>query len=268
MNLEKLLAENMRRFGTKNLNEAQKRHIKQLILEQINTYEAPDPRTGTYPQRNVPSAEWQIDGFTAPEINNMSENGSKLFKDAYRTYMDLSNGMIGKTLIVFKNATSIDNCVWDPKNVYLRIPIQSSWVPGPKAKDVTATGLQGQANSIKIWSTTQATRNYEIATKTAVMKSEGQTEIEFQPAHISLMVNRGGGQFGDSIYDPLGGMVRVGFGEYQINSKYQVYQSGKLIGICPINFDTDSRFTPEGWGTVLVSGGYPEANSKLWGSMG
>ena len=255
MSLEKLLAKNMQRFGTKNLNETQNGRITQLMLEQINTYEEPDPYTDNYLQRNVPAAEWQIDGFTAPEINNMSDSGKTSFKDAYRTYMDLANGMVGKTLIVFKNATSIDNCVFDPKNVYLRIVIQSSYVPGPKAKDVAATGIMGQESYIKIWETKQATRNFELATKTAVLKLEDNPRAGVKQASISLVLDKAA-----DISDPAGGFVSAA-GEYSIGMDYSVRRGGAVIGYCPINFSGDSVHKTEGWGTVLVSGGYPTANS-------
>jgi len=255
--LKNLLAENMLRFGSKNLTETQKRHIKQLILEQTNTYEEPDARTGNYLQRNVPAAEWQIDGFTAPEINNMSDTGRTTFKDAYRTYMDFSTGLVGKTLIVFKNATSIDNCVFDPKNVHLRIKIQSSYVPGPKAKDVAAQGYVGQDNCIQIWETNQATRNFELATKTAVFKFDNSTlASDRQPANITLLSD--GPSISSGVADPTGGFVSVS-GQYKIFQDYSVRQKGILVGYCPINFSGDSVHKTEGWGSVLVSKGYQEA---------
>lgn len=256
--LEKLLAENMQRFGTKNLNETQKHRITQLLLEQTNTYEEPDAQSGNYLQRNVPSAEWQIDGFTAPEINNMSAAGRTTFKNAYRTYMDLSTGMVGKTLIVFKNATSIDDCVFDPKNVHLRIVIQSTYVPGPKAKDVAALGWMGQEGTIKIWSSKQATRNFDLATKTVMRKSDPETlgsdsTAYLQSANISALITGMG-----SVEDPTNGYVNTKGAEYTLGMKGEVRQGGVLVGYAPINFDTDSVHKTEGWGTILTTKGFAE----------
>lgn len=253
--LERMLLENMMRFGPKNLTEAQKHHISQLLLEQTNTYEEPDARTGTYLQRNVPAAEWQIDGFTAPEINNMSDTGRTTFKDAYRTYMDLSTGMVGKTLIVFKNATSIDNCVFDPKNVHLRIVIQSTYVPGSKVKAVGATGAVGQEGVIKIWSSKQATRNFELATKTVMRRSDpegrGNESSWLSSANISAIMP---GTY--EVEDPTGGYVTANGAEYTLRMDYSVRQGGVLIGYAPINFATDSVHKTEGWGTILTTKGF------------
>ena len=258
MNLERILAKNMQRFGTKNLNETQIARVTQLLLEQTNTYEEREARRGNYLQRNVPSAEWQIDGFTAPEINNMSDSGRTTFKAAYRTYMDLSTGMVGKTLIVFKNATSIDNCVFDPKNVHLRIVIQSTYVPGPKAKDVSATGTLGQQSTIKIWSSKQATRNFDLATKTVMRKSDPETlsidaTAYLQSAKISAIIAGQG-----SVEDPTGGYVKASGAEYSLGFKGEVRQGGVLVGYAPINFDTDSVHKTEGWGTILTTKGFAE----------
>jgi predicted transport protein len=187
----------------------------------------------------------------------MSDSGKTSFKDAYRTYMDFSTGMVGKTLIVFKNAKSITECVFDPKNVHLRIKIQSSYVPGPKAKDVAAEGYVGQDNCIQIWETKQATRNFELATKTAVFKSDNSTlASDKQPASITLLSD--GPSISSGVADPTGGFVSVS-GQYKIFQDYSVRQMGVLVGYCPINFSGDSVHKTEGWGSVLVSKGYQEA---------
>jgi hypothetical protein len=240
----------MLRFGSKNLTEWDQRRLKQILSEKV--------------ARQVDPSEWQITGFTAPVVSTLSTKTSpsgSLFFDAYRTYMDPSTGMIGKTLLIFNTPTGADaangiNGVYlDPADVKERIVIQSSYVPGPKAKDVEAAGEMGQTQYIKIWSSKQATRNFELADKTAVLKAEGMTE--FQNASISLLRDK---QTGNEIMDPTAGYVRAG-GEYSIGTDFAVRQSGQIIGYAPIAFDTNAVHKTEGWNTVLVSKGFPEKNA-------
>jgi hypothetical protein len=80
---------------------------------------------------------------------------------------------------------------------------------------------------------------------------------EFQDASISLLRDQ---STGTDILNPDGGLVRAG-AEYTIGLDYAVRQSGKIIGYCPINFSGDSVHKTEGWGTVLVSGGFREDNA-------
>jgi hypothetical protein len=249
MNLEKLLAENMRRFGTKNLNEAQKHRLKQLLLE--------DERIIL----QKPS-DWGISGFNPPEISSESSMTSfegyednaeraKPWIDAYNAYLDPKTGYVGKTLLVFK-----DHWI-DYRNIVKRIVIQSSYVPGPKAKDVTAGRYQQGAQSyIKIWETKQATRNFELATKTAIMQKGGDPRQpgKTMSANIRLIVAPDSG-----IFDPTNGMVTTS-GEYSIGLDFKIYQGGTLLGYAPLRFG-DSVHKTEGWGSVLVSGGVPEADA-------
>jgi hypothetical protein len=248
MNLEKLLAENMRRFGTKNLNEAQKHRLKQLLLEDVKILQKP--------------TDWGISGFNPPEISSERtmtplEGESQITEtarqwiDAYNAYLDPKAGYVGKTLLVFK-----DQYI-DYRNIVKRIAIQSSYVPGPKAKDVTAGRYQqGAEVYIKIWETKQATRNFELATKTAVMqKVSTPSNPTLQPADFRLI--RATGTVG--FLNPIGGVVATS-GEYSIGMDFQVYQAGKLLGYAPLRWQAAVHKT-EGWGSVLVSGGVPEANA-------
>jgi hypothetical protein len=247
MSLEKILAENMLRFGSKNLTEWDQRRLNQILSEQKI-------------DRDIDPSEWNIPGFTAPPVRLLSGIDGpkgKAFFDAYRAYMDFSTGLVGKTLLVYTpdKVTKINDIVLDPADVIQRIVIQSSYVPGPKAKDVAATGIMGQESYIKIWETKQATRNFELATKTAVLKLEDNPPAGVKQSSISLILDKGG-----DISDPAGGFVSCG-GEYSIGMDYAVRKGGAIIGYCPINFSGDSVHKTEGWGTVLVSGGYPTANS-------
>lgn len=252
MSLEKRLLENMLRFGPKNLTEWDQRKLKQILSEQKVA-------------RTVDPSEWQIDGFTAPAVSTMSTKTSpsgSLFFDAYRTYMDPSTGMIGKTLLIFNTPTGADaangiNGIYlDPADVKERVVIQSSYVPGPKAKDVEARGEMGQTQYIKLWSSKQATRNFELADKTAMLKAEGMTE--FQNANISLLWNQGSG---NDVEDPTGGYVRSAGAEYSLGVDFAVRVAGQIIGYAPIAFDTNAVHKTEGWNTVLVSKGFPEKNA-------
>ena len=246
--LERMLLENMMRFGAKNLTEWDQRKLKQILSEQKIA-------------RSVDPSEWKIDGFTAPVVSTMSYKTSpsgSLFFDAYRAYMDPANGMIGKTLLIFSpdKITKIDDVTLDPADVIGRVVIQSSYVPGPKAKDVEARGEMGQTQYIKIWSSKQATRNFELATKTAMLKAEGMDES--QPANISLLWDQ---STGSDIEDPTGGYVRSAGAEYSLGIDFSVKQSGQIIGYAPIGFDTNAVHKTEGWNTVLVSKGFAEKNA-------
>jgi hypothetical protein len=268
--LERMLLENMMRFGPKNLTEWDQRRLKYLLKEQTTTQyppgqgpasaAPPTPTATTNRQgtvnlggsgpRVVDPSEWQITGFTAPAVNTTSHKTStsgSAFFDAYRTYMDLANGMIGKTLLVFsaEGVTSIDDVQLNPANIVKRIVIQSSYVPGSKSRNVDSLGYVGQANSIRIWENKQATRNFELATKTAVFDYAGSTVLK--QASISLVT-----PYGDP-EDPTGGYVAT-TGKYKISTDYSIREAGKLIGYCLINYDQDSVHKTEGWGTVLAKG--------------
>jgi hypothetical protein len=248
MSLEKILAENMLRFGSKNLTEWDQRRLKQLLIEDVKILQKP--------------TDWGISGFNPPEISSERtmtplEGESQITEiakqwiDAYNAYLDPKAGYVGKTLLVFK-----DQYI-DYRNIVKQIVIQSSYVPGPKAKDVTAGRYQqGAEVYIKIWETKQATRNFELATKTAVMqKGSAPSGPSLQQASFSLILATGTGGF----LDPLGGVVRAS-GEYSIGMDFKVYQGGKLLGYAPLRFQQGVHKT-EGWGSVLVSGGVPEANA-------
>jgi len=270
--LEKILIENMLRFGSKNLTEWDQRRLKQLLIEQgeeqTTATPAADSRTyvrggsGQIQQILQKPTDWGISGFNPPEISTSQtmkpiEGESQITNiamqwiDAYNAYLDAKTGYVGKTLLVFK-----DQYI-DYRNIVKRIVIQSSYVPGPKAKDVTAGRYQQGAQSyIKIWETKQATRNFELATKTAIMQKGGNPTqpSNTMPANIRLIVAPGGG-----LFDPTNGMVATS-GEYSIGMDFKVYQAGKLLGYAPLRFGNAVHKT-EGWGSVLVSGGVPEANA-------
>jgi len=266
--LERLLLENMMRFGPKNLTEWDQRKLKQLLKEQ-NPATQPTPTTdrqGTVnlaggAPRVVDPSEWKITGFTAPPVLTTSTNATvsgSAFFSAYRTYMDLSNGMVGKTLLVFSPAgvTSIADVQLNPANVVQQLVIQSTYVPGPKAKDVrSGGGATGDANqtSIKIWTANQATRNFDLATKTVMRKDdpEGGGTVELQLANVSAITDDGGEG------NPIGGYVVTRGNNYILGMDYSVRQKGTLIGYALINFSGDSVHKTEGWGTILTTKGYP-----------
>ena len=80
-----------------------------------------------------------------------------------------------------------------------------------------------------------------------------------QPASITLLAD--GPSISSGVADPTGGFVSISnsVGQYKIFQDYSVRQMGVLVGYCPINFSGDSVHKTEGWGSVLVSKGYPEA---------
>jgi hypothetical protein len=264
--LERLLLENMMRFGPKNLTEWDQRKLKQLLKEQ-NPATQPTPTTdrqGTVnlaggAPRVVDPSEWKIDGFTAPPVLTTSTkataSGSAFF-DAYRTYMDFSTGLVGKTLLVFSPAgvTSIDDVQLNPANVIQRIVIQSTYVAGSKAKAVqTAMGYAATPRELKIWSAQQATRNFDLATKTVMRYDdpEGNQKPALQDTEISAIM-----EYGETA-NPTGGYVVTRRSNYVLDFDYTVKQKGVLIGYCPINVDQDSVHKTEGWGTILTTKGYP-----------
>ena len=284
--LERMLLENMLRFGPKNLTEWDQRRLKHLLKEQTTTQyppgqgpasaAPPTPTATTNRQgtvnlggsgpRVVDPSEWQITGFTAPAVNTTSlktsTSGSAFF-DAYRTYMDVANGMVGKTLLVFsaEGVTSINDVQLNPANIIQRIEIQSTYVPGAKAEDVKkAMGKVSDGREIRIWSTKQATRNFNLATKT-VMRSYDPDNWpgsvygfdSLQKADISVIPD---GNY--DVADPTNGYVYVRGSEYTLGFNYEVRQKGQIIGYALVNNDQDFVPKTEGYGTILTTKGFPE----------
>ena len=284
--LERMLLENMLRFGPKNLTEWDQRRLKHLLKEQTTTQYPPGqgpasaappfPAATTNRQgtvnlggsgpRVVDPSEWQITGFTAPAVNTTSHKTStsgSAFFDAYRTYMDVANGMVGKTLLVFsaEGVTSIDDVQLNPANVIQRIVIQSTYVPGAKAEDVRkAMGTVTDMREIRIWSTKQATRNFDLATKTVMRTydpADSTTSLTgwgaLQKTNLSV-IPEGNLDVGD----PTNGYVYTRGADYVLGFDYAVRHMGELIGYALVNNDQDFVPKTEGYGTILTTKGYPE----------
>lgn len=270
--LERMLLENMMRFGPKNLTEWDQRRLKYLLKEQTEpTPTATTNRQGTVNlggsgPRVVDPSEWQITGFAAPAVNTTSHKTStsgSAFFDAYRTYMDVANGMVGKTLLVFsaEGVTSIDDVQLNPANVIQRIEIQSTYVPGAKAEDARkAMGTITDYREIRIWSTKQATRNFDLATKTVMRTydpADSTTSLTgwgaLQKTNISV-IPEGNLDVGD----PTNGYVYTRGADYVLGFDYAVRHMGQLIGYALVNNDQDFVPKTEGYGTILTTKGYPE----------
>ena len=283
MSLEKRLLENMLRFGSKNLTEYDQRILKRMLHEQAQaptTAPAPAPAAGT---TAAPAAtdQWGISGFTynlpahiVPEMYT----GNSAFDQAYETYLDNASGWIGKTVLVFKDKYIA------AKDIVDRFVVQSSFV-------FSATGEEGKKPT-RFWSTKQATRNFDTATKKLILRKgtkeealaddgsymlgmtgAGQPKNYLQSANISADLawephpNFPGGsaQIAWNVYN-AGSMnlLKISGGDYTINWDGKVTKAGQFIGYCPVIPYFKMPAKPEGYGTVMVAGEEIPLQDETW----
>jgi hypothetical protein len=182
--LEKILIENMLRFGSKNLTEWDQRRLKQLLIEQdpeqTTATPAADSRTyvrggsGQIQQILQKPTDWGISGFNPPEISTSQtmkpiEGESQITNiamqwiDAYNAYLDAKTGYVGKTLLVFK-----DQYI-DYRNIVKRIVVTSCYT------DTKMVHFYERP----------ATRNFDLANKTMVLKPGTPTLLDSTEYDIS-----------------------------------------------------------------------------------
>lgn len=274
--LERMLLENMMRFGAKNLTEWDQRKLKQLLKEQdpatptTNRQGTVTPSTGNVEEITIAPADWGITGFTPASIRSSQQfkpqAGSTLtpaasaWTTAYDTYLDAATGYIGKTLLVFKD-TSLDT-----RNIVERIQVASSF----------STSFQTNGK-VYIWSSAQ-TRNYDKTNNTMIVAAnavpdtnysvgadfsgyeiEGETGLV--KATLMLVPDR-------RVYyaSELPTVANITFSkegnmpltiknqEYVINSSNQVYKKGVLIGYTPANAVYSMKVDKNGFGFTTATG--------------
>ena len=296
MSLEKRLLENMLRFGSKNLTEYDQRILKRMLQEQATpTTAAPATTTPAAPAAGTTAAapaaapaatdKWGIPGFTAPAIGSANaEFGPKAqspgttWINAYATYLDNASGWVGKTVVVLKREMLY------PDEIVAKFVVQSSFA-------FSGTGDEGQ-KPVRFWSTKQATRNFDTATKKLILRKgtkeealaddgsyllgtsgAGQPTNYLQSANIAAELawephpNYPGGsaQIAWNVYNP-GSMnsLKISGGEYTINWDGVVTQAGKVIGYCPVSPYSAIPPKPEGYGTVMVAGEEIPLQDETW----
>jgi len=299
--LERLLLENMMRFGAKNLTEWDQRKLKQLLKEQTQaTQPTPTtdrqgivtPSTGVVEEITIAGADWGISGFDPPTIVSSrqfkAEKGGVLdeivrnWTTAYDTYLDTSTGCVGKTLLVFKDKSL------DTRNIVERIQVASSFS--------TAYITSATIKTVCIWSSAQ-TRNYDTATNTMVVAANAvplpaddpasQTgkgldtyeidgETGLVSATLQIVPNRNTYYLtslptvnplkvtkdGDL---PFNGTRLTSKAEYTINASNEVRKKGKLIGYTPTSAYYNMPLNIDGFGFTLATGkSVPVQDNDVW----
>lgn len=278
--LEKMLLENMMRFGPKNLTEWDRRKLQQLLKEQdpatpttatptTNRQGVVTPSTSAYEEITIAPADWGITGFTPPTVRSSAEfkaqAGSTLTPQAsawvtsYMTYLDAATGYIGKTLLVFKD-TSLDT-----RNIVERIQVASSF----------STSFQTKGK-VYIWSSAQ-TRNYDKTNNTMIVAANAVPDPMYSAGDISgyeiegetglvkatLMLVPDRRLYGGSSLPTVANVTFSKEGnlpltiknqEYVINSANQVYKKGVLIGYTPANAVYSMNVDKNGFGFTTATG--------------
>jgi hypothetical protein len=130
------LAENMLRFGVKNLKESDIKHIKQAILQEQNpnagvtmsptagqSAKVDDP---TVMRSGLQSTPFNIQGFQEPKLANF-ENIAKYnqaFEAAYGAYLGDYKSMIGKQILIFKQGPA-GTVAFTPENLIRKFGLYS-----------------------------------------------------------------------------------------------------------------------------------------------
>ena len=278
--LEKMLLENMMRFGPKNLTEWDRRKLQQLLKEQDPATPTPatpttnrqgtvTPSTGVVEEITIAPADWGITGFTPASIRSSQqfkpEAGSTLtpaasaWTTAYDTYLDAATGYIGKTLLVFKD-TSLDT-----RNIVERIQVASSF----------STSFQTNGK-VYIWSSAQ-TRNYDKTNNTMIIAANAVPEPNYSVGDFSGYEIEGETGLVKAtlmlVPDPrlyysmeLPTVANVTFSkegdlpltiknqEYVINSNNEVRKKGVLIGYTPANAVYSMKVDKNGFGFTTATG--------------
>ena len=276
--LEKILIENMIRFGSKNLTESDQRKLKQLLKEQgtVNISEATEAIA-------VQPADWGIAGFTPPVVSSnelfVVETGedvltrrSAAWTDAYDTYLDGASGYVGKTLLVFKNKSL------DPREIVDRISIQASY------------SLSYDQKSIQFW-TTAATRNFDKAANTMIVAANAtpldtgffagaydvvgdaglvDANLRIGLDQFDMTPSQGGTETAPCVYKPelIKGEplpVKLKGATYSVNYLGEVRKAGQVIGYTPAHAYTAIPSIVEGYGFTLANGkAVPLQDSEDW----
>jgi hypothetical protein len=305
--LERMLLENMLRFGPKNLTEWDQRRLKHLLKEQTTTQYPPGqgpasaappfpaattnrqgtvtPSTGVVEEITIAGADWGIQGFNPPTVRSSRqfkpEAGGTLdpvvssWTTAYDTYLDMSTGCVGKTLLVFKDKSL------DTRNIVERIQVASSFTTG---------------NGVYIWSSAQ-TRNYDTATNTMVVAAnavplpadepssqtgkgldtyeiDGETGLvqatlqivpyreEYYRISLPTVIPLKLIKDGDLPYNSTRLNSKK---EYTINSSNEVRKKGQLIGYTPASAYYTMPLTLDGYGFTLATGkSVPVQDTEVW----
>lgn len=275
--LEKMLIENMMRFGPKNLTEWDQRKLKQLLKEQ------PVNISGTTAAVAVQPADWGIAGFTPPVVSSneyfVVESGASVLSrpaaawtDAYDKYLDGATGYVGKTLLVFKNQ------ILDPKEIVDRISIQASY------------SLSYDLKAIQFW-TVAATRNFDKAANTMIVAANatpldagyfaGAYDVVGDAGLVAANLSIGLDQFdmipspgatetAPCVYKPklIKGEplpVKLKGASYSVNYLGEVRKAGQVIGYTPGHAYTSIPSIVEGYGFTLANGkAVPLQDSEDW----
>jgi hypothetical protein len=257
--------------------------LKKLLFEQTTAA----PAGGTTAAAPAETTDkWGIPGFTAPavgasfaEFGPNAENAAASWISAYETYLDNASGWIGKTVVVFKREMLyVDEIV-------AKFVVQSLYA-------YSRSGPEGQ-KPVRIWSTKQATRNFDTAAKKLIIRKGTKEEAKTEDGDYLLAESAGSEQWNAmvnanitaqlawedhpnypgsndkgiawSVYNP-GKMndLKITGGDYSIDWAGKVYQAGKHIGYCPVTPYYNIQPIPDGYGTVLVGGDEIPLQDETW----
>lgn len=126
--MKNILAENMLRFGVKNLKESDVKTITKLQEQETSptppvSAKQDDP---TILRGGLQSTPFQIDGFQEPKLanfNNIMEY-NKAFEAAYGQYLGDYKSMIGKQILIFKQGP-IGTVAFTPENLLRKFGLYS-----------------------------------------------------------------------------------------------------------------------------------------------
>jgi hypothetical protein len=252
--------------------------LKKLLLEQTTTAAAPAPAAAPATDK------FGIPGFTAPalgaqnsEFGPDAESPATPWLNAYEKYLDNASGWVGKTVVVFKRGMLY------PDEIVERFVVQSSFA-------YTGIGEAGQ-KPVRFWSTKQATRNFDTATKKLLLRKGMKAEAEAEDGDY-LLGTQGVGQplnyvqmnaniAAQPVWEPHpnypGSSAQISWNvstgpdslkitgaDYSIDWTGKVTKAGQVIGYCPVSPYNAIPSKPEGYGTVMTAGDEIPLQNEAW----